>query len=284
MDQVLQFHFEYTEEITLIATGMPDEIEKFLSTANKVIDSDEPVTIRSKAENGELHVVLPQDRYYQQLDAANDSLFSDRGVDQIEEAITVSIALPVGLMPYLDEFPDWLQPHIVKPVPGFLSHPILLPQKAVEEWNQAISTLNHISEAYNLEPTMHESAATSRSTSQTTIDGFLVIEVRDRGMECNEYIFNSDNQTPRTIHAYSFVTTQTRNRMFCKIRSGSGNVRIDVAEAILDSVTGLLPPGWWPANMAQIPPDKEVLMVIRKHNGDPCKYSLRGGCEGGGSL
>jgi hypothetical protein len=228
--------------------------------------------------------VLPQDSYYQQLDAARDALFSDRGIDQIQEAITASIALPVGLLPYLDEFPDWLQPHIVRPVPGFLAHPILLPQKAVEEWNQAVAMLNYIAETYNLAQRMAESAATTRSTSQRTIDGFLVIEVKDRGMGCNEYMFNSANQAPSTLHAYSFITTPTRNRMFCQIKSGSGNVRIDVAGVPLASVTKLLPPDSWPADLAPIAPNQEVLMVIRKHNGDPCKYSLRGGCEGRGGF
>jgi hypothetical protein len=58
MDQVLQFQFEYTEEITLIVTGMPNEVEEFLFTAGRDVEGDEPVTIRSKAENGDLQIVL----------------------------------------------------------------------------------------------------------------------------------------------------------------------------------------------------------------------------------
>lgn len=280
-EKVVQFALDYSEEITISLVGTPNEVESFLFPENRGGEAA-PITVFTPDEAGDPKVAPPQEQYYDQLRSIGEALASGRGASEIEDPVAERVLLPDGLLPFLDVLPEWLQPNLIRPRTGLLAQPALLPRSAVEEWYRGLAALEAIAGQYDLpvERTAAPIAATGLTVGQT-IEGFLIVGVKNRGAGCREWVLEGHQHDANSLHVYTFQSGRRNNRAQCKVTRASVNVQINVNGDLWKPPQDLTPADkWWPVdNQSSVPNNAEITTVVRNPGAEQCAYSLRGGCR-----
>lgn len=277
-ERVFQFQLDYSEDIEITLIGTQSEIESFLNPGRRG-EGAAPITVFAPGEDGNPVAIRPQERYHQQLESIEEALAVGRGAIETEDPVSEGVLLPNGLVPFLDELPEWLQPNLVKPLKGFLAQPVLLPRPAVAEWGRGKAALGDIAAQYDLpvEGLTAPVAARGMAVGQP-FEGFLIVGVKNRGSGCRQWNLDSSQQGASSLRVYTFQSSTRNKKVQCKVSSGRADVHININGIAWNASPGVLTSarGWRPA--AEVPSDKEITTVVRNPDPGTCAYSLRGGC------
>ena len=285
-EQVVVFQLDYSEDLTITLIGNQSEVVSFLFTGERGGDG-EPITFFALDEDGKPTAIPPQEGYNQQLRAIQEALSSDRGTEHVEDPVSEGILLPDNLISYLDELPEWLHPNVIRPVPGLLSQPALLPRPEAEEWTQGLASMQAITARYWASAARTDSAAADRGEVVGKIfAGFLIVDIKNRGVGCKQWLLSSHQQGSQTLHVYSFQSSPQNKMVRCKVSSGSANVTIDANGTPAVKPNPNLTPvdGWWPDANQTLPVNSAITAVVRNFGINTCAYQLTGGCKASGKL
>jgi len=282
-EQVMKFPLDYSEEFTISLIGTKSEFAGFLPPRERGDGQKGPITLFALDENGNRKEIPPQDkdRYYQQLRAIEEALVGYRGANNAEESVSEGILLPPSLAPYLDELPAWLQSNIIRPIPGLLPQPALLPRSEAEEWAKALASMQAITARYWPGAASTDFVSVDRGEVVGQVfAGFLIVDIKDKGAECEQWLLSSHQQGFQSLHIYSFQSSPQKKMVRCKILNGSANVTIDANGAPAVTPNPNLTPadGWWPDANQTLPENSAITAVVRNFGDKLCAYQLKGGC------
>lgn len=278
-EKVFKFQLDYSEDIEIRLIGTQNEIESFLYPGKRG-EGAEPITVFVPGEDGKPVAIPPQERYNDQLREIQEALASGRGGIETEDPISNPILLPNGLVPFLDELPEWLQPNVIRPRRGFLDQPALLPRPAVAEWGRGMEVLEAIVAQYGLPVERAAAPVAARGLSEGgTVEGFLIVGVKHKGGGCRQWKLDSSQQGANSLRVYAFQSSDQNKKVQCKVSSGSADVSINVDGAEWSASPGVLTPasGWQPAD--EVPSNSEITTVVRNPGPESCAYALQGGCN-----
>ena len=223
--KVFKFQLDYSEDIEITLIGTQSEIESFLYPGKRG-EGAEPITVFVPGEDGKPVAIPPQERYNDQLREIQEALASGRGAIETEDPISNPILLPNGLVLFLDELPEWLQPNVIRPRKGFLDKPALLPRLAVAKWDRGIAALEAIVAQYELpvERAAAPVAARGLAVGQR-FEGFLIIGVKHKSGGCRQWELNSVEKGGNAFSVCTIQRSDQNKKGQCKDVSGRSDIR-----------------------------------------------------------
>lgn len=281
-EQVVVFQLDYSEELTISLIGTQSDVASFLFSGERG-GGEEPITFFALDENGNPTAIPPQERYDQQLRSIQEALSANRGGGSLADPVSGGILLPDSLISYLDDLPEWLHPNVIRPVPGLLSQPALLPRPEAEQWTQGLASMQAITARYWPGAASTDSATTADRGEVVgkMFAGFLIVGIRNKGVGCKQWLLSSHQQGSQSLHVYSFQSSPQNKMVQCKVSSGSANVNIDA----IGANPNLTPAdGWWPDAKQTLPENSAITAAVRNYGINACAYQLTGGCKASGKL
>lgn len=232
----LPYSTESGKRIDIQFSGTADAVHDFIHSGTRG-EMSSPIRVSTQVD-GEWTTIPPSSEYWASIDALRNSLSKSRSADEPDPVEEKGYFLHPGLIPYINELPEWMQERLVFPIPGILNVCLLLPPAVAGRWREAIEHLRTIQDIVD-EYLVTDSIARpfiapqrpARSRSQTmTVDGVVVVSIEDdtdQAQGCARYEVQDQGAYGNVLHYYTLEVKTAPVKIGVLIKAGEAKLRLD---------------------------------------------------------